>query len=244
MKKFLFGLIIFCFSVSYIQARQITMVTVDWEPYYASSLKNDGAYTEIVKTAFKRVGHQATISFLPWTRALKYVKDGKYDIVMGAFYNEERDKIYYFSDSCMTLHSGFVAHKNLGITSYKSMQDLKPYRIGVNRGWIYTPEFDSADYLKKDEATNQMINFRKFIMKRVEIIAITIEIFKYELSKTKDHDMSEFVVLDPLLDKKGLHLMMGRKIPDHKKVIADFNRGLKEIREDGTYGSILSDHGF
>ena len=56
--------------------------------------------------------------------------------------------------------------------------------------------------------------------------------------------MSEVVVLSPILGKKGLHLMMGRKIPDHEKIIADFNKGLKEIREDGTYGRILSSHGF
>jgi polar amino acid transport system substrate-binding protein len=244
MKKFLFCFIILLWTVSLIQARDISMVTVDWEPYYASSLDKGGVYTEIVKTAFKRVGHTASVRFLPWKRALKYVEEGKNDIVMGAYFNEERNKIYIYSDSCMTLHTGLVAHKSLGITSYKTLKDLKSYKIGINRGWIYTPEFDSADYLKKDEATNQMVNIRKFFKKRVDMIAITIEIFQYELSKLKHHDMSEVVVLNPLLGEKGLHLMMGRKIPDHEKIIADFNKGLKEIREDGTYGSILSSHGF
>jgi polar amino acid transport system substrate-binding protein len=220
------------------------MLTVDWEPYYASTLKNDGVYTEIVTTAFKRSGHKATVTFLPWTRALKYVADGKNDIVMGAYYNDERNKIYKYSDSCMTIHIGFVAHKKLGITSYKTLKDLKQYRIGVNRDWVYTPEFDSANYLKKDVATNQIINIRKFFRKRVEIIAISIEVFQYELSNMMNRDMNDVVVLSPLLDEKGLHLMMGRKIPDHEKIIADFNSGLKQIREDGTYGRILSDHGF
>jgi len=244
MKKYLFCFIVLCLSVSLIQAREISMVTVDWEPYYASSLDKGGVYTEIVTTAFKRAGHTATVRFLPWKRALKYVEEGKNDIVMGAYYNDERNKIYHYSDSCMTLNTGLVAHKKLGITSYKTLKDLKPYKIGVNRGWIYTPEFDAADYLNKDEATNQMVNIRKFFKKRVDIIAITIEIFQYEVSKLKNHNMSEVVVLDPILAKKGLHLMMGRKIPDHDKIIADFNKALKEIRSDGTYGSILSSHGF
>jgi polar amino acid transport system substrate-binding protein len=245
MKRILFFvIIILCLQVSLIQARDISMVTVDWEPYYASSLDKGGVYTEIIMTAFKRVGHKATIKFLPWKRALKYVAEGKNDIVMGAYYNKEREKTYFFSDSCMTLHSGLVAHKNLGITEYKSLKDLKPYKIGINRGWIYSPEFDSADYLQKDEATNQMVNIRKFFKRRVDMIAITIEIFQYEISRMKNHDMSEVVVLNPHLGEKGLHLMMGRKIPDYKKIIADFNRGLKEIRNDGTYGSILSSHGF
>jgi hypothetical protein len=43
-------------------------------------------------TAFKRVGHKATIKFLPWKRALTYVAEGKNDIVMGAYYNKEREK--------------------------------------------------------------------------------------------------------------------------------------------------------
>jgi len=244
MKKFALVCIVLCWSVSLIQAREISMVTVDWEPYYASSLKNGGVYTELVKTAFERVGHKATIKFLPWKRALKYVADGKKDIVMGAYYSKERENQYLFSDSCMTIHTGLIAHKKVGITSFKTLKDLKPYKIGVNRGWVYTPEFDAADYLKKDEASNQMVNIRKFFKRRVDIIAITIEIFQYEVSRLKGHDMSEVVVLDPLLGEKGLHLMMGLKIPDHKQVIADFNKGLKLIRDDGTYGSILSDHGF
>jgi len=244
MKKLIFFVLFLCLSVTSIHAREISMVTVDWEPYYASSLDKGGVYTEIVTTAFKRAGHKATVRFLPWKRALKYVAEGKNDIVMGAYYNEDREKIYLFSDSCMTLRSGLVAHKKLGITSYKTLEDLKPYKIGVNRGWIYSPKFDAADYLQKDEATNQMVNIRKFFKKRVDIIAITIEIFQYEVSRMSNHDMSEIVVLDPLLGEKGLHLMMGRKIPDHKKIISDFNKGLKQIREDGTYGSILSDHGF
>jgi len=244
MKKLFLCLIFLSWGFSLIHAREISMVTVDWEPYYASSLKNGGVYTAIVTTAFQRVGHNATVRFLPWKRALKYVAEGKNDIVMGAYYNEDREKTYLFSDSCMTLHSGLVAHKKLGITSYKTLKDLKPYKIGINRGWIYSPEFDSADYLQKDEASNQMVNIRKFFKKRVDMIAITIEIFQYEVSSLKNHDMSEVVVLDPLLDEKGLHLMMGKKIPDHKRIINDFNKGLKEIREDGTYGSILSDYGF
>jgi len=244
MKKIIFGFIVFFCSASLIQARDVSMVTVDWEPYYASSLDKGGVYTEIVTTAFKRVGHNATVRFISWKRALKYVEDGKKDIVMGAYYNEERTQVYHFSDSCMTLNSGLIAHKKLGITSYKSLEDLKPYKIGVNRGWTYTPEFDAADFLQKDEATNQMVNIRKFFKGRVDLIAITIEIFQYEVSKLKDHNMSEVVVLDPILDKKGLFLMMGKKVPDHKKIISDFNRGLKEIRDDGTYGKIFSAHGF
>ena len=82
MKKFLFAFIIFCYSVSFIEAREISMLTVDWEPYYASTLKNGGVYIEIVTTAFKRVGHSATITFLPWTRALKYVEDGTYGSIL------------------------------------------------------------------------------------------------------------------------------------------------------------------
>ena len=53
------------------QARQITMVTVDWAPHYGKDLPENGLTTALVKAAFKTGGHDANIEFIPWPRALK-----------------------------------------------------------------------------------------------------------------------------------------------------------------------------
>jgi len=46
------------------------------------------------------------------------------------------------------------------------------------------------------------------------------------------------------LASNPLYIMMGRAVPDHKEIMAAFNRGLKEIRADGTFDKIMAKHGF
>ena len=58
-------------------AREVTGVTVDWEPYYGKKLKEGGMITKLVTKAFEASGHKFTLKFTPWKRALSSVEKGK-----------------------------------------------------------------------------------------------------------------------------------------------------------------------
>lgn len=227
-----------------ISARDIAMVTVDWEPYYASNLENGGVVVDLVKTAFKRKGHTATIQWYPWKRSLVLVAEGKKGILVGAYYSKERAKTYLFSDPLFEINVGLIALKETGITSYKSLTELKNYTIGVNKNWVNTPKFDAATYLKKDYSQTHITTIRKLFGRRIDMIVASIPVFQYEVSKMKHHDLSEVVVLKPLLATNKLYILSGLQLLDHKQIIHDFNKGLAEIKQDGTYGKIFSKHGF
>ena len=67
-----------------LQAREISMLTVEWAPHYGSDLPEKGLTTAIVKAAFKAGGHSSEVDFIPWARALKEVEEGKADIGWGS----------------------------------------------------------------------------------------------------------------------------------------------------------------
>ena len=232
------------FSSPAAAAEQINMATTEWEPFYAPTLEAGGVVTEIVTTAFEREGYDAKISWYPWIRAMKMVKHAEIDLVMGAYYSEERARDFHFSAPFFDIDVGFIALKEAGISEYASLRSLVPYTIGVNRGWAYTEAFDNADFLKKDYAVNQILSTRMLFARRVDMVAMSVAVFQHEARISRYHDMSEVVVLSPLLDSKSLHLMVSRSRPDHLKLIEGFNRGLAKIRADGTYGRILAKHGF
>lgn len=226
------------------EARDISMVTVDWSPYYGGEMEDDGVITVIVKKAFQKAGHNASIKFIPWKRAMFEVERGRYDIVMGAYFNEDRAKKFNYSDPIYDIDVGLVALKSLGVTKYSKLEDLKPYKIGVSRGWINGKEFDEADYLKKETVTNQILNIRKLFKKRVDIISVAFGIFRYEVSKLKEYTLDDVVFIQPPLMKNSLYLIMSLKKDDHKKIIGDFNRELEKMKKDGTYLKILNKYGF
>ncbi len=50
--------------------------------------------------------------------------------------------------------------------------------------------------------------------------------------------------LEPPLQINALHLIISRRVDDHRQVIAAFNRGLAELTRDGTYSALLQKHRF
>ncbi len=225
------------------RAAEVSLVTADWAPYYGVELDENGFVTALVTAAFERRGHSVSLDFMPWKRSLHRVEQGEADAVMGAYHSEERAQKYLFSDPFFTVTVGLAALPSLGIREYKSLEDLKPYRIGINRGWVNSREFDAADFLMKDEATHQILNVRKLLAGRVDMIVTALGVLRYEITQWSGPAPREIVFLHPPLARHGLHLMAARANPEATAIIRDFNQGLAHIREDGTYAKIIARFG-
>ncbi len=219
-------------------AREISMLTVEWAPHYGSELPEKGLTTAIVKAAFKVVGHSSDVDFIPWARALKEVEEGKADIVMGAYHNKEREQSYIFSDPIYFLELGLIARPGLGVSKYKTLHDLTPYSIGISRGFANSEEFDSASYLDKHTATFPNLNIRKLFRGRIDMAVMNFDLFRYE-AKKEGFCISDVEFMEPPLETHGLYLMASRNILDGDNIITDFNRGLDTIRKNGEFDRIV-----
>ncbi|MDH3633344.1 MAG: transporter substrate-binding domain-containing protein [Gammaproteobacteria bacterium] len=238
-KKSLLSILLAFVLVPSVQAREISMLTVEWAPHYGSELPEEGLTTAIVKAAFRASGHVSEVDFIPWTRALKEVEEGKADIVMGAYHNKEREQTYIFSDPIYFLQLGLIARPGLGITRYDSLRELAPYSIGISRGFANSEEFDAANYLDKQVASFPNLNIRKLFRGRIDMAVMNFDLFRYEARK-EGFCIGDVEFVEPPLETHGLYLMASRNIADGKKVIADFNRGLAKIRQNGEFDRIVN----
>lgn len=220
------------------QARDISMLTVEWAPHYGSELPEQGLTTAIVKAAFKAGGHSSEVDFIPWARALKEVEEGQADVVMGAYHNKEREQSYIFSDPIYFLQLGLIARPGLGVSAYKTLHDLASYSIGISRGFANSEEFDAADYLDKQVATFPNLNIRKLFRGRIDMAVMNFDLFRYE-AKKEGFCISKVEFMEPPLETHGLYLMASRQIGDGEKIIQDFNRGLDTIRKNGEFDRIV-----
>jgi len=225
-------------------SHKVRMVTTDWAPYYASTLESGGVVAELVQAAFLRGGHESSLSWYSWIRAMRMAKVGSADAVMGAYYSEERAGIYNYSDPIFSVDVGLIALKSLGIDKYGGLRSLDSYIIGVMRGWVYTEEFDTADFLKKQIVVNQVFAVRMLFSKQVDIVAASISVFKHEANLLSNSKGQDIVVLNPLLDSKPLYLMFSKNIPNSLELVKSFNAGMASIRADGTFQKIRDKHGF
>jgi len=231
-------------TASALQAGTVRTTTTNWAPYYDPSLKGGGVVTRIAKAAFAAAGHAMTVEFMPWKRVMWKTETGDFDAVMGAYYSKERDETFLFSDPFFEVVVGIMGWKDQGLATYDSLEDLKDFTIGYNDGWVYGEAFESAHYLKKDPAYDQTRSVRKFFGGRVDMVAMARGIFRHEVSKLPGATLDDVVFLEPPLMVGELHIMFSPELENAETLRQDFNAGLAEIRNDGTYAEILAYHGF
>jgi len=223
---------------------KITLATDSFAPYYGPKLVNNGYFTQLVKEAFKRKGYELNVKFVPWKRALEHSKSGNYDGLLGAYSNEERRDFFEYSKKIDQTQIVFFTKKNRNI-SYDKLSDLSRYIIGVVRAYHYTKEFDKAKkYLHIFEANHLKHNIKLLIHDRVDLILGSKKVILSLLSKHYPEHISQVKFITPILQSNKLYITISKKRKNYKKIITDFNEGLEEMIEDGTYDKILKSHNF
>ena len=220
----------------------IALATTEWPPYVSQSLSDDGFTSEIIRQAFARVGYTVTLSFMPWKRALGKVEEGRYDAAYPAYYSEERARIYALSKPFSTAPLGFYKRKDRDI-GYQTLRDLRPYRIGVVRGYVSTSALDTVDFLEKDIADNDTQNLRKLLKGRVDLIVIDKLTAQHLLNTVLPEGRHQLEFITPPLAENFLHVLFSRHTKAYEKIRHDFHQGLQQILEDGTIQKILEKHG-
>lgn len=221
-------------------AKDITLTSVNWEPYAGAHLPNKGFTSEIIAKALERAGHRAVFSFLPWKRAMRSVAEGRIDALYSAYYSKERANQYAITDNYGESALVFAALADSDI-QFSQLADLSPYRIGTVRGYVNTPKFDQADYLHKEPVVSDALNVKKLVKRRVDLIVIDkfVAIQQVKTNPTIAAQVRDIKFLTPVLESKGLHVMFSKKIEGYEQLVSDFNRGLAAIKNDGTYNDIL-----
>ena len=73
---------------------------------------------------------------------------------------------------------------------------------------------------------------------------MTGKIYLLNLINTNHPELRNRIkIVNPAFQVEKLYNPITKKITDHEKIAADFNRGLELIKKDGTYNKILKKYG-
>lgn len=235
----LFALLLACASA---HAETLRMAADVWPPFTDARLAGNGLASELVGAALKRAGHRAEYVEVPWARALRGVQVGEYDLIVNAWYSEERARFGQFSKPYLTNRVLFLKRKGTAV-DYQGPVDLKRYSIAVVRGYSYLPSFDADTGLNKVPVMGFAQGARMLAAGRVQLTLEDELVARFYLNRelTGIRDQLEF--LRQPLAENGLHILVRRSHPRHQQVVEDFDRALQGMREDGTYQAIFARHG-
>lgn len=238
----LIAFVFFALSFPVMAGEPLKIASLEWEPYIGPKMEGGGYVAEIMNEAFKKSGKAIQIDYLPWARAVKMAKDGEYAGYMPEYYSEDLKKDFILSAPFPGGPLGLFKKKTKNI-QFKKIDDLKPYSIGVVRGYVNTAEFDAAAYLKKEEAKDDLTNFRKLSADRIDLVVCDKYVGEHILKAELGAAAAEIEFMEPPLENKDLYLCISKALPDGQKIIDDFNSVIKQMTDDGSIKKIMEKHG-
>lgn len=246
-KLLLFIFIFFPSNVTSLVAEdKIIAIAIEenWPPFADSDYKDGGYTTEIAKEVLERMGYRVELHFLPWARAISMTQSGKYAGLPGIYFSEERAKSLAFTDPIFEVEQVFFSNNDSEIVYQGDLQELKPYMIGIVRGYVHSEKFDQATFLNKYEVSSSEDNIRMLLRNRIDLLVDTKKSISYLLQEKFPEDINSLTALEPVLLTRKVYMAFSKNRPDYKQLIKDFNNTLKIIRLDGTIEKLDQKYGF
>ena len=209
----------------------LKLVANYWGPYSENGLPGQGSASQLVSQLLAEAGYDASIDIVPWPRALNMTYVGQADGIVAIWSTAERREKVLFSEPYMVNRISLL-HRKGALAQVKTLADLKGLKIGVGRGYDYSPEFLAATGFHKDAAVDTLVNLKKLLAGRVDAILEDEVIVDYYRSKYGGQlpgaDQLEFSPT-PLMELP-LHFGISQLRPDAEQIIAHFNAALRNWR--------------
>ncbi|MDB5980389.1 MAG: amino acid transporter periplasmic protein [Pseudomonas sp.] len=221
---------------------KLRLVADAWPPFTDINLVNGGLATDIVSTALQRAGYATEFEQVPWARAMLGLGEGRYDVLINAWFTHERTLIGEFSNEYLLNRVRFLKRKDNPIT-FDNLKDLHPYSVAVVRGYAYSNAFDNDPLLQKVPVHSFSMAVRMVAAARVDLTAEDEYVARYNLNLESQDVRDSVEFLPKSLSENSLHILVSLKNPDHAKIAASFDREITAMKADGSYDKLFRKHG-
>ena len=219
----------------------ITLVADEWPPFSGSELPGNGISMDVTRAVLERAGYEVQPAILPWARIVSGAQDGDYDVVTSLFASAEMQQVLHYSEPFYTTEIKFIQRKGRDI-AVGDLSSLRPYSIAVGAGFLYSPEFDDAEFLNKIEVTTTLQGIRMVAAGHADLTLDSTEVIRHSILRDDPTLADEIEVLEPALTSQNIHMAVSTFRPDHATIVDDFNRALAEMRADGSFDALLKKH--
>ncbi|BAJ01920.1 substrate-binding periplasmic protein [Shewanella violacea] len=224
----------------------ITIRSDVWFPMNAAPGATPAGYMiDFANEIFNAAGHQIEYKTMPWERAVKQVRDGKFDCVIGAYTDDAPDFIFPKESWGTDVSSFYVQAADSW--RFKGDDSLKGKKIGIISGYSYGDKMDAlikanpASY--KAATGNDALekNLKKLNAGRLDIV---IESQAVGAAKVSELGLSANIVSG---GEDGnptpLYIACSPSKASSQEYIDIIDKGTKQLRESGKLKQILSVYG-
>ncbi len=231
-------------------ADQIVLASDNWCPFNCEpESQNPGYMIEIARAAFEPLGHTVTYTLVPWSRAIKDTRRGKYQGIIGGYKSDAPDFIYPENELGMIGMSIFVTKD--AEWKYTGLDSLSVISLGVIRDYEYSTEINRYIDEHLGEANRiQMlsgdeplaINIRKLIRGRIDALIETPPVLWYTAKELGVTD--ELKSAGVAVEAKKAYIAFSPAEPEKSKKYAQIlSETVERLRKSKKLETILEKYG-
>lgn len=209
------------------------MGTSDGPPYMIQASQS-GLDIDIPRAALKQAGIKLELEFYPLFRAIHELQAGRIELT-APFFTAAPHGVYV-SDSHIEYRPSIITLNN--IPKITKLSELSQYSIATFQGAtgyfndvFYTVSKESPDYLEHYEM-KRLVTL--LMSERYQVVVLDYWIFRHYLEQSKYSHLVNTLTFHEVLPRVPATVAF-----TDEKLRDRFNEGLKEIKKNGTYQSIL-----
>ena len=224
----------------------LRLATDSWPPY---SLGQEGGALEsgyafdLCTEVSQRIHCKLKADLLPWNRVLACMKNGTYDITFPIQRKPEREAFMVFTNVVLE-DRVFIWHlktcKN-SLPGWQTIDDLKPYTIGIVSGYTYRDKMDQAienGIIKTEKVNSAESNFKKLLGKRFDAFLESESVVMSFFQKYPEY--RNHITHAPQIVSKDVFRIGISKNSPFAEMVPEINRVIEEMKEDGTINRIMT----
>lgn len=233
------GLLLVC---PVVQAEQVVRIgSGEWAPYIEQRRSDGGALGRLVSAVFAAAGYRVEYTFYPWDRNVLMLQQGGLDAIMPYSCNAKRQEYALCSEP---LVDGEIVlfHRTGRVFDWRRYQDLEPYRIGVNLGYSYGPQFDQelqSGRLRIEQYNKEDTAFRLLELGRVDLHPQDRAVGYAMLRRLFPGEQRKAIIHHPRpVSSEPLRLLFRKDDPRGAELQDLFNRELARFAKRGELRSL------
>lgn len=251
INKFLLAVLATPFLAHAEQPKILTVVADTYCPYNcAVGAKQEGILVDLTRAIFEAKGYQIRYKVVPWTRALKMVKEGKADIALGSPPEEAdthglikgNEPIGYGVDCVYVQADNPLKYNNRAddLNSLKKVGTVVDFQYYEQMGeWLQRPENKNKNFPARGETASET-NLIHLSLGRLDGVMETSAVIDYLIMQKK---LQGKVRVAGCHKPQAVFNLFSPQRKDARQLAAELDSGILALEKEGKVQQILDRYG-
>ena len=215
------------------EQRDVNFACSVFPPFITADQTAPGITPEILEAALKSVGRTSSFQNFPWKRAFQLTETGAVDALCGCSYAVDREDIFNFSDTLGVHSQGLFFSDEFKGKTTGHLNELGSTRVATVRGYAIEKELEKNGITSIGAVDNSQL-LKMLLKQRVDVIYTYRDVIRFELKSQSPRTKLPYFELS----SQPFYSCFSKKAPNSNALVQEFNRGLRIIKQNGTYSAI------